>query len=242
MCKNIFKDIYLHLRFIVYQYILHPFIFFWLATELKGFRSRSCAARIPRPLISLRSGRARARPLAGTVHPVRAMKQTNTYWNWMHMRSWAERIFRTGARSRVKAKSSSSKQKTFRTSSSSSSYNLQRALPLEPIAKMNLCRVCVCVCVWLARMRMKATGFAVGVSRARPWTAQGLSSVELAWTILGSYRLQWTRTNERSRDDVCPQHKGYCACAAFSTYVDSSTHPNLERHVVLMYCSGRRSQ
>ena len=42
---------------------------------------------------------------------------------------------------------------------SSSSYNLQRAL--EPIAKMNLC-------VWLARMPMKATGFAVGVSRARP--------------------------------------------------------------------------
>ena len=44
-------------------------------------------------------------------------------------------------------------------SSSSSSYNLQRAL--EPIAKMNL-YVC------LARMPMKATGFAVGVSRARP--------------------------------------------------------------------------
>ena len=42
---------------------------------------------------------------------------------------------------------------------SSSSYILQRAL--EPIAKMNLC-------VWLARMPMKATGFAVGVSRARP--------------------------------------------------------------------------
>ena len=47
-------------------------------------------------------------------------------------------------------------------SSSSSSCNLQRAL--EPIAKMNLC-------VCLARMPMKATGFAVGVSRARPWTA-----------------------------------------------------------------------
>ena len=27
------------------------------------------------------------------------------------------------------------------------------------------------LCVWLARMPMKATGFAVGVSRARPWTA-----------------------------------------------------------------------
>ena len=44
-------------------------------------------------------------------------------------------------------------------SCSCSSCNLQRAL--EPIAKMNLC-------VCLARMPMKATGFAVGVSRARP--------------------------------------------------------------------------
>ena len=51
---------------------------------------------------------------------------------------------------------------SLKSSSSSSSYNLQRAL--KPIAKMNLC-------VWLARMPMKATGFAVGVSRARPWTA-----------------------------------------------------------------------
>ena len=42
---------------------------------------------------------------------------------------------------------------------SSSSCNLQRTL--EPIAKMNLC-------VWFARMPMKATGFAVGVFRARP--------------------------------------------------------------------------
>ena len=45
------------------------------------------------------------------------------------------------------------------------------------------------------------------------------------WTsllLLGSFRLQWTRTNERSPDNVCPQHKGYCACAAFSRYVNTS--------------------
>ena len=39
------------------------------------------------------------------------------------------------------------------------------------------------------------------------------------WT----FRLQWTSTRERRGDNVCPQQKGYCACAAFSTYVDTST-------------------
>ena len=46
---------------------------------------------------------------------------------------------------------------------SSSSYNLQRALGAYREDEL--------VCVCLAIMPMKATGFAVGVSRARPWTA-----------------------------------------------------------------------
>ena len=72
-------------------------------------------------------------------------------------------------------------------------------------------------------------------------------------TTLGSFRLQWTCTSQRSRENVCPQHKGYCAyvfvhystynrklpnvcpqhkgycaCAAFSTYAQHVHYPNLE--------------
>ena len=55
-----------------------------------------------------------------------------------------------------------------------------------------------------------------------------MSAEHLSWNrfrypvpILGSFRLQWTRTSERCRENVCPQHKSYCACPAFSTYVNT---------------------
>ena len=34
---------------------------------------------------------------------------------------------------------------------------------------------------------------------------------------IGSLRFQWTCTSGRSRDHVCLQRKGYCACASLST-------------------------